>query len=248
MFELAISDAKVFKTCIDAIVTLIDEGEFEIADDGIKLRAMDPSQIAMVDFFFPKAAFEKYEITPTRIGINFEDLDKVMARARAGEKLTIKLDDSKARLVLTFKGKATRRFVVPLLDIGGTTPKKPQIDFESRLKFNGNFLKEALKDTQLMASHVVLKTDPDAFIIESQGDKGEANIRAEKSSDEVFDFDVKKNARAMFPLEYLNDLLKGTDSATNVELGLRTDAPLKVEYRIGEASITYYLAPRIETA
>jgi len=248
MFELTISNAKVFKSCIDAIVTLIDEGELEIADDGIKLRAMDPSQIAMVDFEMPKSAFEKYEIQPSRIGINFEDLDKVMSRARPEEKLTIKLDDSKARLILTFKGKATRRFVVPLLDIGGTTPKKPQIDFESTLKFNGNFLKEALKDTQLMASHVVLKTDPDAFIIESQGDKGEANIRVEKDSDELFDFDVKKNARAMFPLEYLNDLLKGTDAATNVELGLRTDAPLKVEYKIGEASIAYYLAPRIETA
>ncbi|MCD6523031.1 MAG: proliferating cell nuclear antigen (pcna) [Candidatus Diapherotrites archaeon] len=247
MFEITLPSAKMFKSCVDAIVILIDEGEIEIGEEGLKLRAMDPSQIAMVDFELPKSAFEKYEVKPTRIGLNLDDLAKVMARARPDEKLTMKLDESKARLVLLFKGKATRRFVIPLLDIGGTMPKKPQIEFESVVKFNGNFFKEALKDAQLVSSHVVLRTDPDAFIIEARGDKGEVTIRAEKNSDQIFDYDVKSNARAMFPLEYLNDLLKNADANTNVELSLRTDAPLRLEYKVGDASITYYLAPRIET-
>ena len=50
MFELSLDSAKTFKDCIDAIATLIDEGHFEIGADGMKLRAMDPSQVAMVDF------------------------------------------------------------------------------------------------------------------------------------------------------------------------------------------------------
>ncbi len=61
------------------------------------------------------------------------------------------------------------------------------------------------------------------------------------------EYDVTNDARAMYPLEYLNDLLKGTDSATNVDLSLRTDAPLKLSYGIDSARITYFLAPRIET-
>ena len=51
----------------------------------------------------------------------------------------------------------------------------------------------------------------------------------------------------MFPLEYLNDLLKATDSSSIVEINLGTDKPLKVEYNIGSARMTYFLAPRIET-
>ncbi|MFH1470714.1 MAG: DNA polymerase sliding clamp, partial [Candidatus Micrarchaeota archaeon] len=48
MFEIQIDDARVWKNCIDAIVNLIEEGTLEIDTDGIRLRAMDPSQIAMV--------------------------------------------------------------------------------------------------------------------------------------------------------------------------------------------------------
>jgi len=245
MLEVSIPDAKIFKSCVDAIVTLIDEGEFQFNEHGLMLRAMDPSQIAMVDFMLPRSAFDKYEVEPTKLGINLEDLARVMGRVRPEEKVLMKLDES--RLILTFKGNSTRRFVVPLLDIGGSTPKEPNIPFESRVKFNGNFLRESLKDTGLVSSHVVLHASDEAFVIEAQGDKGEVSIRAEKGSDQILEYEVKKEARAMFPLEYLNDLLAGTTSATNVELSLRSDAPLKLSYNIDSAKITYFLAPRIET-
>ena len=250
MFELVISNAKSFKSSIDAIVTLIDEGEFQLTENGLVLKAMDPSQIAMVSFSMPKSAFEKYEVseTDTKIGLNLEDLAKVMSRVRGDEKLVIKLDESKARIILLFKGKTTRRFVIPLLDIGSSAPREPSIEFESKLKFSGNFFKEALKDTGLVSSHVVLSAMSDAFVIEANGDKGEVSVRAEKDSDQLFDYTVKSDSRAMYPLDYLNDLLKNTDAATTVDLELRTDAPLRISFKVDDATITYYLAPRIETA
>lgn len=249
MFELVIPSAKNFKSSVDAIVTLIDEGSFELTENGMTLKAMDPSQIAMVSFMMPKSSFEKYEVgEQTAIGLNLEDLAKVMARVRADEKLVMKLDESKARLVLLFKGKTTRRFVLPLLDIGSSTPKEPTIEFESKMKCSGNFFKEALKDTGLVSSHVILSAHSDAFVIESTGDKGEVSIRTEKDSDQIFDYTVTGDSRAMFPLDYLNDLLKNTDAATTVEVDLRTDAPMRLAYDIDQAKVTYYLAPRIETA
>ena len=250
MFELIFPSAKNFKTSVDAIVTLIDEGSFEFTENGMTLKAMDPSQIAMVSFMMPKSAFERYELGEGKqsIGLNLEGLAKVMARVRQDEKLVMKLDDSKARLVLLFKGKTTRRFVLPLLDITSSAPKEPNIEFESELKCSGNFLKEALKDTGLVSTHVVLSAHDDSFVIEATGDKGEVSIRTEKDSDQIFDYSVKSDARAMFPLDYLNDLLKNTDASTTVELDLRTDAPMKLSYAIDNAMVTYYLAPRIETA
>jgi len=50
----------------------------------------------------------------------------------------------------------------------------------------------------------------------------------------------------MFPLDYMNDLLKNADSSTNVVLSLGTDKPMKLKYLIENAEVTYYLAPRIE--
>ena len=242
MFEAVISDATMFKKCIDAISTLIDEGEFIANEDGLMLRAMDPSQIAMVDFKLPKSAFESFSPTTSRIGLNVDDLSVLMNRVRAGEKLEMKLDEDKARLVLVFKGNSTRRFTMPLLDLGGNIPNEPKLEFESVVKLNGAFLKEALKDTQLVSSHVILNVRPDAFVITAHGDKGDVEIETKQ----IIESKVEKESRAMFPLDYMNDLLKNADSSTNVVLSLGTDKPMKLKYLIENAEVTYYLAPRIE--
>lgn len=248
MFELKVENARMFKECIDALVTLIDEGEFDILKDGIKLRAMDPSQIAMVDFVMPKSAFAKYDVpSDTKIGLNLDDLSKITSRVRPGESLTLKLDKTGSRLELIFKGKSTRRFNLPLLDISSQAPKEPNIDFDAKIRMNGSTLKEGLKDASLVSSHVILKTNSAGFDISAKGDKGEVLIESKKDEDSVVEHTVNKESRAMFPLEYLNDLLKATESGAIVTFDLKTDAPLKLQYPIGEATVTYYLAPRIES-
>lgn len=52
----------------------------------------------------------------------------------------------------------------------------------------------------------------------------------------------------MFPLDYLQDMLKAASGDTKVNLFLKSNAPVKVSYKIGDANISYFLAPRIETA
>jgi proliferating cell nuclear antigen len=57
---------------------------------------------------------------------------------------------------------------------------------------------------------------------------------------------VTKAARAMFPLEYLKNMTKNTDVANVIEINLKKDNPLRIEYSIGEGKVNYFLAPRIE--
>lgn len=246
MFTITMDDARIFKGCIDAIVTLIDEGEFDIDKAGIKLRSMDPSQIAMVDFFLPAHAFKEYKLEKgVKIGLNFEDISKVLGRVRPGESITLSLNDS--RLQLLFKGKTSRRFNMPLIDIGASVPNEPKIPFDTTIKIQANEIKEALKDASLVSAHVSLEVSPEKFTISASSDKGEVNIETKKGDDAILDFQVKSPAKAMFPLEYLNDLLKASDSTSIITLSLKTDAPLKVNYAIGEANVAYFLAPRIES-
>ena len=99
--ELVISDASFFKKCVDAIVNLVDEGSFVVSSDGIHLRTMDPSQIAMVDFHMPKSSFSKMDVEDkTSVGVNLADLSKILARTRQDEKLSISLDEKESKLFL----------------------------------------------------------------------------------------------------------------------------------------------------
>jgi len=65
------------------------------------------------------------------------------------------------------------------------------------------------------------------------------------SKKEFKEFKVKNSAKAMFPLDYLSDMLKG--SGKNLILSMKSDAPIKLDYKINEAELTYFLAPRIES-
>jgi len=40
MFELKMDNAKYWRDCVESIVSLIDEGSFNIAKDGISLKAL----------------------------------------------------------------------------------------------------------------------------------------------------------------------------------------------------------------
>lgn len=247
MFEITLEDARLFKNSIDAIGGIIEEGTFEISEKGIHLRAMDPSQIAMVDFTMPQAAFSGYTVeSPASVGLKLSDLSKVLARTRGAEKLRMALEEN--RLVLEFKGESRRTFKLPLIDAGAQPAREPKVEFDANVKLGGSYLKDALHDASLISSHVVLEASDKKFAIEAHGDAGDLQAESEKgAAPQVIDLELKAPARAMFPLQYLEDMAKGAASDAQISLGLKTNAPVRMMYKIGEASLVYYLAPRIES-
>lgn len=242
MFEAQISDTKSWRNSIEAISALIDEGTFQIDEKGMKLRAMDPSQIALVDFELPASAFEKYKVDkPVDIGIDFSELSKITRRSRAEDKIEISLD---ARLRMVFRGETTRKFDLAIIESTSTPPKEPKIDFTAEVKIGANIFKEALKDAELVSNHVAIKAD-DGVSIKADGDTGSVDINF--PADSILSKDVKKESRTVFALDQLNNLLKAAESTSIILLKLKTDAPLRVEYAIGNGRVIYYLAPRIES-
>ncbi len=242
MFNAVISDTKSWKNSIDAIAALIDEGTLQIDKSGLKLRAMDPSQIALVDFELPAKSFERYEIDePVNIGIDFSELSKITKRSRADDKIELSLNK---RLRMVFSGETTRRFDLAIIESTSTPPKEPKIDFTAEIKIPANILKEALKDAELVSNHVAIKANG-GFGIKSDGDTGSLDITFQPEN--IMSKEIRSEARAVFALDQLNNLLKAADPGSIILLRLRTDAPIMIEYAIGDGRVIYYLAPRIES-
>ncbi len=242
MFEATINDTKSFRNSIEAIAALIDEGTFHIDSTGMKLRAMDPSQIALVDFELPAKAFEKFKCDkPLTLGVDFAELSKITRRSRPEDKIDITID---TRLKMVFRGETRREFTTSIIETTGNPPKEPKIEFQAEVKLTPNVIKDALKDAELISNHVALRLEK-GFHVKSDGDTGSVDI--EFPEDRLLSLNVKVPAKSMFSLEYLNNILKAAEIPSVVSLSLKTDAPLKVEYSIGDGRVIYYLAPRIES-
>ncbi len=242
MLKLTISDANSWKRSIDAIAALIDEGTFEFTDSGMALKAMDPSQIAMVDFEMPKKAFKEYKVGEKQsIGVDLSELSRVMRRAHPEDTLTLELKGNK--LEILYEGKTKRKFLLPLID-STAHPNKPKIEFNASVKMPASDIKEVLADVELVSNYVVFDASEKGLNISSESESGKAEISLPKES--LLELKVKQGSRAMFPLEYLKNMTRNTDVSTVIELSLKNDNPMQMEYSIGEGKVTYFLAPRIE--
>ncbi|MEM3422673.1 MAG: proliferating cell nuclear antigen (pcna) [Candidatus Bilamarchaeaceae archaeon] len=245
--KLVVSNAPALKAAVDAIVSIVEEGEFEITKDGLYLKAMDPSQISMVSFAMPKNAFEEYSITEeNRIGIDISQLASVLSRGKNGEKAELSVEDG--RLIVKFyAAKRKRTFKVPLRETSEKMQREPKIDFKSYAVLKADALKEVLKDAKLVSSHVRLNINSNDFVVEVKGDSGDIKEEFEVGGEEVLEIKTTGNAKATFPLQYLEDMLKAAPSSSPIKINLETDKPMKLEYSVEGASVVYYLAPRIET-
>jgi len=248
MFKFTVDDAKRYKNATDSIVNLIDEGVLEVGKEGLFLRAMDPSQIAMVSFSMPKEAFSQFEAPApsAKIGLNFDAISKILSRTRGAEKLEISKEENK--LQLRFIGaKHKRSFKVPILDLPSGASKEPSLVHDAIVKINSTQFRESLRDASLVSSPITLQAGPAGFSIEVHGDSSDLTEENEAQSEGAIEVKAEKEAKATFPLQYLEDIVRACPDNSPITIYLKTNAPLKVEYGVETAKVVYYLAPRIDS-
>ena len=246
--KLVLEKAGVFQKSIDAIAVLIDEAEFIVDERGLSLKATDPSQISMIDFMLEKKSFKEFDVgEKTKIGLDLDYLRQVMSRAKPDDELALELDETKSRLNVSFKGASSRKFNIPLIDISSAELPNPKIEFDAEVRLLASVLQDALKDASLVSSHVSIGVEDDRFVVKADSSKGNLDSVTEKDKKNLIELDAKQNAMSMFPLDYLQDMLKTAQGNAEIEVKLKGSAPIQVAYGIGDARITYFLAPRIES-
>lgn len=249
MFKASISDAKLWKNLLAAISTLIEEADFNATPDGIKLRSMDPSHVAMVDFEWQKTAFDEYLCAePTKIRINLASMLKLLKRVSSDEILEMLYDEKTRKLNLTLKGKMMRRFTMPTLDPAQEEVPTPKITFNSKVKLTTSIFRDIIEDAQAVSDNVRLETTPEKFTAAATTELSSAVIDLDKGSEMLLELDVKEPSKATFNLNYLSEIAKaGASTSEIVTVEFSTNMPIRLEFDIPQQGrLLYYLAPRIE--
>lgn len=248
MFEIEASRIEPFRNLVKALSVIVEEGTFNMDEAQIKLLAMDPSHVAMVDFELPREFFEKYicEGEP-RLSINIGEFLKFLDRVDRDEHVNIKLDEKNARLVIQCKrGGHTRRFAMPILEPFDEEVPQPKIFFKSSARIITQSLRKAIRDASLVSEHVKLEVATDKLKISATGDMGSALSEWEKESDELLGLNVEEESNATFTLSYLQDIVNAVSASSEVAtVDLSTDMPIKMDFELPQGRLIYYLAPCI---
>ncbi|MBS7615861.1 proliferating cell nuclear antigen (pcna) [Candidatus Bathyarchaeota archaeon] len=251
MFKLKVSDAKLLRDMATAISILVDEATFQITPESLKLRAMDPSRVAMVDFEWPKTVFEEYMCNqPTKMCINISELLKLLRRVGKDEAVELALDEKTGRLQVKITGKYTRNFTMPTLEASEEEVPTPKITFNVRAKATTEGLRQAIEDAELVSDHVRIEADNEKLVFQATGDLMGATIEIKKGSDALLDLEAKETSKATFSLSYLSEIIKAASATSDIAtLEFSSDMPIKIDFQQSkDGKLTFYLAPRIETA
>ncbi|MEM0212400.1 MAG: proliferating cell nuclear antigen (pcna) [Candidatus Methanomethylicia archaeon] len=247
MFRFSISDVKVWRNIIDSISELIDEANFVATTNGISLRAMDPSHVAMVEVELPSSFFDEYECSETmNIGVNLDEFMKILRRGSSSDKLEIEVSSDR-KLKITFSDKAKRYFSIPLLDLSWEELTSPSIEFNVYSRLVSEVFEDAIKDASLISDFVKISADKDFLIISASGDRGDVEVKLSEDMGSLIELNVKEPSSSTYSLNYLEDLVKTSKASEILTLEFSNDMPMKLSFELpNNGRITYYLAPRIE--
>ncbi len=248
MFEVEVSNIEPFRNLVKALSVIVEEGTFNMDEAQLKLLAMDPSHVAMVDFELPREFFEKYKCEgEPRLTINVGEFLKFLDRVDKDEQVTIRLDDGQARLVIQCRrGGHSRKFMMPVLEPLDEEVPQPRIFFKSSARLLTQSLRRAIRDASLVSEHVKLEVDGNEFKISATGDMGSALSEWQRDSDELLELKAEEGSSATFTLSYLNDIVSAVAASSEVAtLELSTDMPIKLNFELAQGRLIYYLAPCI---
>ncbi len=243
-------DARQWKGLVTAISTLIDEASFNFDENGMKLRAMDPSHVAMVDFEWSKVVFQEYVCDgPTKLCVNIGEMLKLLRRVGGDESVELSLDPKGARLSMTLKGKYTRTFSMATLEPSTEEVPTPKIAFKASARLTTELLKNALDDAQAVSDHIVFDISGEKLLIKATGDMGNVVVEVEKGTEELLSLEAMEPSRATFSLSYLSEMVKASMNLSDIlSLELSTDMPIRLNFELPQSGrLQYYLAPRIES-
>ncbi len=249
MFKARIK-ADSIKEFIGTVGALVDEAKLNVSEDGIQVKAVDPSHVAMIEANLVKSAFDSYEAAPVEMGIDIDKFKTVLSVAGKEDMVDMEKDDSLNRLVVNI-GNLTR--AMPLLDTSGMPdPKVPSLDLPASISVSVNEIAQGLKASKSVSDHIALSTTKDSFRLVCEGDN-QNKVDLSLGKDQLEKLDSAEETTSLFSLEYFALMVNSLPSDRILHINLGSDLPVKVDADLAvddmtgaQGNVKFLLAPRID--
>ena len=77
--------AESLKEFIGAVGSLVDEAKVNVNEDGMQIKAVDPSHVAMIEANLVKSVFDSYEAKSMEMGMDIDKFKNVLTVAGKDE-------------------------------------------------------------------------------------------------------------------------------------------------------------------
>lgn len=245
MFKARIH-TEVLRELVEVVSTLVSEVKLSVSKDGIEVRAVDPSHVAMLVLKLEGNIFDEFTGEPTQIGVDMEKLKDVLRLAKPGEVIDLQYDGGKSRLVVRV-GKVTRHMAV-IDPAGMAEPKVPNVNPPTLAVVRMDEIRQGIRGSESVSDHVTIQVDPEHFAMFSEGETDRVDLALTKEGAGLSRLEAKESVKSMYPLDFFSSMVKSISTSSDVTLHVGNEYPLKLEFSVadGKGEGRFLLAPRVE--
>ncbi|HIH14733.1 MAG: hypothetical protein QT08_C0009G0070 [archaeon GW2011_AR17] len=246
--QLTLAEPRLLKESMNIISELVTEVTLRIDKDKIEIIAIDPANVAMVDFKLLSSAFMEYSVPqPQELAINLEHLKQVLKRAKPTDTVTLALDGDKNRLKVLLKAEGNRTFNIPLITIEENEQKIPVLQFGTKVVLSSVRFDDAIEDMSIISESLSLHSFPDKFVIKAESNLKDAMVELPAREDTIITL-VADAVSSKYSIEYLRKISKASKLSDDVSLEFGGDYPLRAEYKLmDKLRLSFILAPRVSS-
>jgi proliferating cell nuclear antigen len=234
--------APIFKQVIDALKDILTDVNLEVDENGLKIVAMDNTNIVLIHMKLDADKFEEYYCDKKMyIGICMLKLHMLIKTIGTNDLLTLyvrKDDPSTLGIKITNNEKNVEtNYKLSTLDIDILNIEIPPVDFHTIITMPSSYLQKIIRDMHNLADYIEIRNISDQLVLSCKGDfcTQETVLGIEKSQN----ITISKNAddnheiiQGVFSLKYLTIFTKCTNLCSNVEIYLKNSYPIILRYSI----------------
>ena len=236
---IKLDNPQMLSRVVEIISELVLEVRIKVNEFGMSIVAIDPANVAMVEFKLPRSAFSQFEAENETLGINLDSLKKILKRAGSGSSLIMERKDN--LLNIQIQDRIRRNFSLNLIEIEGEEKEIPSLEYVAKVEIDSVDFTASIEDCAVVADACTFEVN-EGFVIEA---KGMNSARSEFSGDEAKI--EAEPCKSRYSLEYLQKFMKGAKLSDKSTIKFSGDHPLRLEFRGEHMELNFILAPRVET-
>jgi proliferating cell nuclear antigen len=240
------------KILIESLKEVLTDINLYFDQNGMKIMTMDNARVALVYVRLLKDNFEEFIIQSKIVcGINMIYLFKLLKTVGNNDVLTlfIKKDMSNElgiRIENKEKNTVTESYL-KMLDISEEKLDIPDIQYDSVISMPSVDLQKYCRDLSIISNNVNITSNNSKFILEAKGDFASQKIMIGETQNGLIFSKKNQHVSETFDLKYLNSFTKSTNLCSTVEIFLKMDYPLVIEYNIANlGKLQFCLAPKLK--
>lgn len=235
---------ELMRTIVETLGVVVEEARLDFGEDGLSVRVVDPSHVAMIKMDVDSAAFDTWDVDDTKLGLEMRKLKEILTQGQGTDAVYMSHDDATGQVSVKIG-----RIDLTMRPLDNTTlnpPNVPELDLPCGVTISGAELAQAIRASKLVSDLVNMSLTESQFSVNVKGPNSEVN--ADFSKDELLAIDCSEPARSQYSLTYLIPLAKIFQGIENVNLRFGENFPLKItfDFADGAGHVEYFLAPRVE--